>query len=1305
MSENNEIKIENNDENYNNEYSDDLDAEQILDEILNYNSSRHKKRIININDELKEIKYKIENNNIKIEEIKLNLIKLKEQKKQNEKDIIDLLSKKESIEEVYKNQIFALKNRKGNNFINNLDKESKLFNMSLEEFKQINLDKYIEQVLSICEDILDDEFDKDYLKNIINNSYKLFMDNISMTDVEFIIDNYISKISLYISNQSFGKYLEKDINIFLGYLININIINEKIEKLGKFVNKQYKDKKSELKDVIKNLESKNEILSKHFKYKEKTLKDVKNEPNEELLFSQNFNFNINNSNPNNFNNKFENPNNIVDKQIYINYNPISIKEKNNDSFKDIKSEDDSFNKNLNYISDDKYADNNSQIKNVCNDNEQKLKNNLIDIKDNNNNKITLNKHSRIKGLLEDLELNKNKKRKENNLGIKIYNKKNIKRNKINKYNESGNIKNANDDEKEKNDVRNMDEVINTVEKSKINIKNSNIKKNIRINDINRENDKINNLIINNSSIENSKNKDIINNKSHDFIFKKKEEDDNNLSEHIENQDNIMNNNIFYNDKQNKDNVNKIKTNNIEQSDIEIENNNKNSKDTKIKKNNKIQANKNILKKIIKSIKKESLKNKKSIENMDNKTNSKDNNNINGENNNFVEKIINKLLVQKNNNLNINSDNIFNYLNKKISKEKSRPKNLDKYITKNEIINNNINNNNQISLPNPNQPISNRISKLNLNIFITQNKENNDRLPELNILSGENIIMNRNKENQSNVFNKNDIKNYNVINGLKKENIINLAENCTNNKDKINLKKNNVFRKFNLDKKIYEERKRILIDREFFSSNNRNNKRIRKIKCTANKSNEITELNQDKRLKNQYSLFYNTHDFAINNNLCGIMNKSKKKEKKLLFKNFSNIKTVNNKMKIKDEPKYKGSSHSNKFNNDLLKKNRSNNSYSLNNNKCSMRNKIFIQLKNINNKENNNILTNTYNNDSISNLKNKNKRNQIIKIIKNQNETFNNTLNANIDTISNNSINNALNKIIFVNKKRNINNKKNKNYKNDLKKLLEKNLKKIIPNNSINFNPKKIFAEGVMESFCYFKILEKDSQKFNPLDSYAINPESLGYSEGYISIDVILGQFRIIPKSTISKSFKMTDNNSEVPNNSLSMSEYTLYNNGNNVFRFEIDKNEEKNCIRIDLKNINQVKIKQQMQDIIKIRKIFLKYNSHSNSDNEDTIGKAKKKPLSINKLLYMKEISEINMDQNEKIKAALCNFFSFTILFGNYKINKVECIFINFDLFNIWNKCLEMIAENNNKSKNSLDSHRGLLHKKNYSNIYFNTNN
>ena len=89
---------------------------------------------------------------------------------------------------------------------------------------------------------------------------------------------------------------------------------------------------------------------------------------------------------------------------------------------------------------------------------------------------------------------------------------------------------------------------------------------------------------------------------------------------------------------------------------------------------------------------------------------------------------------------------------------------------------------------------------------------------------------------------------------------------------------------------------------------------------------------------------------------------------------------------------------------------------------------------------------------------------------------------------------------------------------------------------------------------------------------------------------------------------------------------------------------------------------------------------------EDNNGRIKKRVLSINKLIYMKEITEINMDQNEKIKAALCNFFAFTLIFGNNKVNKVECIFINFEQFNIWNKCLETIAENNNKSKNTLIS-------------------
>ena len=129
-----------------------------------------------------------------------------------------------------------------------------------------------------------------------------------------------------------------------------------------------------------------------------------------------------------------------------------------------------------------------------------------------------------------------------------------------------------------------------------------------------------------------------------------------------------------------------------------------------------------------------------------------------------------------------------------------------------------------------------------------------------------------------------------------------------------------------------------------------------------------------------------------------------------------------------------------------------------------------------------------------------------------------------------------------------------------------------------------------------------------LDLCSINPESLGYSEGYISIDVILGQFRIIPKKIISKNLKSTDNNNVLTNsNSFSVAEYTLLNNGNNVFRFEIDKKEKQNCIRIDLKNLKEVKIKKQMKDIIKIHKIFLKYNSQTGFDSEEQDGKKKKK--------------------------------------------------------------------------------------------------
>ena len=53
---------------------------------------------------------RIKNNEKKIEELKNNLTVLKEEKNKKQNDIMNLLSNKESIEEIYKNQVYLLNN-------------------------------------------------------------------------------------------------------------------------------------------------------------------------------------------------------------------------------------------------------------------------------------------------------------------------------------------------------------------------------------------------------------------------------------------------------------------------------------------------------------------------------------------------------------------------------------------------------------------------------------------------------------------------------------------------------------------------------------------------------------------------------------------------------------------------------------------------------------------------------------------------------------------------------------------------------------------------------------------------------------------------------------------------------------------------------------------------------------------------------------------------------------------------------------------------------------------------------------------
>ena len=304
-------------------YQDDDDNDPMFKEYTMINNKRN-----NAIDNIKNINERIKNNNLKIEEIKKNLIKLKEEKRQKQSDIVNLLSNKESIEEVYKNQIYSLNsqhsgNISGSNLIENNDSNNLInismkndindnsmihlnsnhnitidneilnndednFKITLNEIKESDPKKYIEQVISMFEDIFKTRDDKINisLSDIIKNSYQLFVNNkITENDTEnnnneIIVNNFFGKLSIFISNHSLGKYSESKINLFLRYLLKINAINVKLTKYIKFVNKKYKEKKKELNDMINFLEKKNSTLSE----KKTKLEDNMKEYTERLEF-------------------------------------------------------------------------------------------------------------------------------------------------------------------------------------------------------------------------------------------------------------------------------------------------------------------------------------------------------------------------------------------------------------------------------------------------------------------------------------------------------------------------------------------------------------------------------------------------------------------------------------------------------------------------------------------------------------------------------------------------------------------------------------------------------------------------------------------------------------------------------------------------------------------------------------------------------------------------------------------------------------------------------------------------------------
>ena len=197
-----------------------------------------------------------------------------------------------------------------------------------------------------------------------------------------------------------------------------------------------------------------------------------------------------------------------------------------------------------------------------------------------------------------------------------------------------------------------------------------------------------------------------------------------------------------------------------------------------------------------------------------------------------------------------------------------------------------------------------------------------------------------------------------------------------------------------------------------------------------------------------------------------------------------------------------------------------------------------------------------------------------------------------------------------------------------------------------------------ESFCYFKIINKYERRFNPLNVTDKTPEFIGYNIGLISIDFT------------NKLLLLTDSK---------IDEKNIFNHKN--------KN-----LKIDFKQLSNIIIQNYMKGIIKIYTFYLKYNQKCEKEPNRNI-------RSLNKFIHLKELNDIDMDDNQKIKSALCKYFSFTIVLSEEK--NLEVIFLNFNEFKFWYNGISLIVKNNKKSK-SKDKNDVILgkiikHKKNNS--------
>ena len=586
-----------------------------------------------------------------------------------------------------------------------------------------------------------------------------------------------------------------------------------------------------------------------------------------------------------------------------------------------------------------------------------------------------------------------------------------------------------------------------------------------------------------------------------------------------------------------------------------------------------------------------------------------------------------------------------------------------------------------------------IDKIKKDILNLNQKKMNLEIAKNNIkqnIENMNFISNKNSPFCEKTVYKINVKNKELILNKKISSMIHNFIEYNNKSKSFSMRKNNTHHYINNDKKDKKSLTQYLTN-DFKDSNG--------IKKFTSFSNKILKT----KISNGNSLIFSAENknksrIKLVNNIKNILdiskfkkfskNKGKQKNSKI----FKELDSNNNQTKDSERNLYLNnidqSTIYNKKSKDysfIIK------SYYFNKNNSSDFNKTQRNYNNKHNKliikriKNDNIFENCEkNNDNNYNL-NYNKSSKVLKTTKNKD---------NINILFNNyflkrpTINFLKKRNIFINKSPGLsyNNRKTKlkikNLINNKAFILNnEQINKIKGRNSINFSERSeidisrniSIKQDIMESFCYYKLIEKNSKFFNPLNN-KVNLNQIGYNEGFISISNK-------PECLIIKSKNSLENNNQKKTIDLK-----YYNNEYLTLKFskkQNDLNNNKINNNIELKNINNIYLDKTMKNIIKIHKIFLRY-SLNNDKNEDfknnNNGIIHKKSLNINKILNDRELINIkNMDQNEKIKAGLCNFFSFILEYDSSK--KIEFILINYFQFNLWYDYLKNVVSNNIKLK------------------------